>query len=243
MKRFINFCAVLLAVSLIAEIGPRAQPRLKLKFGLESTDLHVEEKAGPSGNASVKTPRKKGAASYRFFTVNPSWHKTFLAATERHAKLWTLLEKESKARPFRIEQAEFAKLVKDRDPYLAGMVTGLAPRLYFEFTDGVPGTEYVLESIDINTLEFDEYRGGGFFDKEAWYDILLRHKPGMYSHDVGKRLRFKDSGRAVLRFWSDNWYPQVGMAPQGCYLIDITFVFTIGGTIEKVSTGPFKIDV
>ena len=104
----------------------------------------------------------------------------------------------------------------------------------FDFT-GRSETEYVLDTIEIRTIDFEEYRGGGFFNNEAWYDILLRHTLGIHVYDVDRRLRFTGSGRAVLRFWSDNWYPNVGMAPQGCYFIDITFVFRVNGNIERVT--------
>jgi hypothetical protein len=47
-----------------------------------------------------------------------------------------------------------------------------------------------------------------------------------------------------LRFWSDNYYSNQGwIAPMGEYLIDIRFVFLMGGRTATVVTGPFKIDV
>ena len=59
-----------------------------------------------------------------------------------------------------------------------------------------------------------------------------------------KKLVFSGNGRIQLRFWSDNYYSNQGwIAPMGEYLIDIRFVFLMGGRTASVVTGPFKIDV
>jgi len=104
--------------------------------------------------------------------------------------------------------------------------------------------QYVLEAIEVTTLGFSEYKGGGFFKEEAWYDILLSHTKGKKRYDVSKRLVFTGNGRCELRFWSDNFYENQGwIAPMGEYMIDIEFIFSVGGKRVSVKTGSFKIDV
>ena len=92
-------------------------------------------------------------------------------------------------------------------------------------------------------MAFEEYSGGGFFDRESWYEIELAHLPGRRVVRVDRRLRFTASGRTELRFWSDNFYPAAGITPMGCYTLRLTFYFTASGGAVSVSTGTFKMDV
>lgn len=117
----------------------------------------------------------------------------------------------------------------------------MAPVLYFDFIGN--SQKYVLESIEIKTIDFDEYMGGGFFLNNAWYDIELKHEKGKHLYKVDKKLQFNGSGRAQLRFWSDNYYESMGMSPMGCYLISLKFNFISNGKMISVETEPFKIDV
>jgi len=218
------------------------QTNLDLRFGLESAQHYVEQKTTRAGSAALRAQPRKDERLYRFFTTDQSWPETIAAISDRHFGLWQSLQKEAGTSQFSMDEDAYSKEIKKRDPYLLGMINDSAPRLYFDFA-GHSGTEYILEAIEIRTIDFEEYRGGGFFNNEAWYDILLRHAPGVHVYNIDRRLRFTGSGRTVLRFWSDNWYPNVGMAPQGCYFIDITFVFRVNGKLERVTTGKFKIDV
>ena len=159
---------------------------------------------------------------------------------ERHWKLWDEFKKQSSSDSSQTK-LNFVKFAKDKDPYYYGIAKSLAPRLYFDFIGETK--EYVLKSIEVTTISFEEYSGGGFSDNEAWYDIELKHLPGTYIYLVDSKLRFTGSGRAVLRFWSDNYYKGASMTPSGCYMISIKFNFLINGQKTSVSTGTFKIDV
>lgn len=225
-----------------ALVHARAQAGLSVKFGLENNRHFMEEQVTRQANVSTKAPRDGAEPLFRFFTTKSSWGQAQTGIFARHSKLWQLLEKEAGPKRLEMTQGAYAKVLGARDPYLKGLINDTAPSLYFDFT-GLSRTEYVLSSIEIQTIDFAEYRGGGFFNDEAWYDILLKHERGTHAYPIDRRLRFTGSGRTVLRFWSDNWYANLGIAPQGCYTIDVTFVFTVNGQTEKVSTGQFKIDV
>ena len=222
--------------------GAEAPTPLQVKFGLENTRYFAEEQAAAGSNRAIKAPRGGGETLYRYFSANESRTAREGLIADRHWKVWRQLQKEAGGGAFGMDQEDYAKVLRTRDPYLLGLVNEAAPSLYFDFT-GLSNAEYVLDAIEIETIAFDEYSGGGFFNGEAWYDIVLRHQAGMRSYSIDRRLRFTGSGRAVLRFWSDNWYRSAGLAPQGCYLIDITFVFLVNGRTERISTKPFKIDV
>ena len=160
--------------------------------------------------------------------------------SERHWKLWDKFEKQPGS-DSRQTKLDFVKFAKDNDSYYYGLAKSLAPRLYFDFIG--ESKEYVLESIEVKTISFVEYSGGGFSDNEAWYDIELKHRPGTYIYPVDSKLRFTGSGRAVLRFWSDNYYKGAGMTPSGCYTISIKFNFLVNGQKTSISSGVFKMDV
>lgn len=239
---------VLVLFSLLAPVcSANVDPKkvLKLKFGLESTNFYQEKQATLT-DKEVKEVGKSTQTGYRFFASTAALNKELAAISDRHFQLWELLKKEYGKRDLNLDQETYANEIRKHDPYLAGQINRLAPQLYFDFT-GASGTEYVLDAIDIRTLAFEEYRGGGWFNGEGGYDIRLRHLPGTHSYSLfdspSKRLKFTASGRVVLRFFSDNWYQSVGLTPQGCYLLQITFVFTVNGEKERVSTGAFKIDV
>jgi hypothetical protein len=137
----------------------------------------------------------------------------------------------------------FRAYLASEDPKCVGQLKKTAPRLYFDFTADT-AAQFVLERVEVTTLKFSEYRGGGFAEKEAWYDILLSHREGVRAYFPEPRLVFKEHGRVTLRLWSDNFYPSVGwIAPMGEYTIDIRFVFSTADKTVTVSTGPFKIDV
>jgi hypothetical protein len=76
----------------------------------------------------------------------------------------------------------------------------LAPVLYFDFI-GASGKQYVLDRIIIETFEFSEHKGGGFFDRQAWYDIELSKEIGIKTYNVDRKLQFAGNGRAEIRFF------------------------------------------
>ena len=119
----------------------------------------------------------------------------------------------------------------------------LGPKLKFDFIGSTK--EYVLDSIEVEVLSFEEYRGGGggFYNNDAWYDVQLHHSGGVSGFAVSTKLRFTGSGSATLRFWSDNFYKGVGLTPTGCYTLSIKFCFLVENKKVIVSTGVFKIDV
>jgi hypothetical protein len=130
-----------------------------------------------------------------------------------------------------------------QDPFCAAQARMMAPEIYFDFV-AADGDEHVLDSITIYTIHFDEYRGGGFSEREAWYDIEVKHEQGHYTYAFDKRLVFSGHGRTVLRLWSDNYYASNGwMCPMGEYIIDIKFYFTASGKVESIATGLFAIDI
>ncbi|RLA98673.1 MAG: hypothetical protein DRG83_14205 [Deltaproteobacteria bacterium] len=214
---------------------------LLIKFGLESPYFYTETKATMHQDASYWPPRKEGEKLYRYFTIRGGkeiYLRHLSQLIRRHNALWESYCNYTNNRT----REGFLQFVKQRDPFYAGSLKNIAPVLYFDFI-GESNKVYILDEIEVHTIGFSEYRGGGFFDKEAWYDILLKPRTGTYRYDVGKKLRFNGSGRLELRFWSDNYYPNTGYTPRGCYTIEIVFHFLTDGKPLSVGTGIFKIDV
>jgi hypothetical protein len=241
MKNFIEVHSSAVLMLLIMVQGAIANDRLVIKGGLEKPEFYSEMQATQRQNAGWWPPRKKGEKLYRYFTVKEhdgTYEDRARPLFQRHSTLWASYRKQA-PKP---SQEGYLQFVNDQDPFFAGSVKALAPVLYFDFI-GSSGKEYVLEAVEVRIVAFEEYAGGGFFTKEAWYDITLRHQPGAKRYEVEKKLQFVGSGRAELRFWSDNYYPSMGMAPMGCYTIEIVFHFRVDGKSSSVSTGIFKIDV
>ena len=240
MKNFIERVLVIILVLLVADVSAESA-NFHVKWGLERPYFYSELKATKRQNAGWWPPVENGEALYRYFTIKEH-DSTFWRKAEplfsRHHKLWDKYRTLQK-NPNREDYLRFARA---RDPFFAGSIKEMAPVLFFDFI-GIGAKEYVLEAIEVNTVGFEEYAGGGFFDKAAWYDIILSTKVGIKRYQVDKKLRFNGSGRSELRFWSDNYYPTMGMAPMGCFTIDITFYFLVDGKRESLSTGVFKIDV
>jgi hypothetical protein len=215
-----------------------AQNKLTIRWGLES-GLRTETKATGRQNAASWPATGRNEKLYRYFKA-ANEYPTLSEMMRRHNDLWrdyraTLPNSQ------RPDKKAYLQFARTKDPYFIGLVEKLAPVLYFDFI-GTSGKEYVLDSIRIRTLSFEEYSGGGFSQDEAWYDLTLP-KIGERRFAVGSKLRFTASGRAKLRLFSSNYYPGVGLTPMGCYMIDIQFNFFVDNTPIAVSTGPFKIDV
>src|SRR5262249_6712293 len=135
----------------------------------------------------------------RYFTVkgNSLQEDVSQFVASRHLVAWARYEARV---PLAARSKEsYVEFLRHDDVELLGIMKSLAPTLYFDFV-GASGREYVLDSLEVVTMSFDEYSGGGFFDSEAWYDVTLQHRPGKQEIGVNKRLRFTGSGRAQLRF-------------------------------------------
>jgi hypothetical protein len=219
--------------------APISTPK-QLKWGLESR-WHDEIQAPAEFNAAMKIKSRKGERLYRYFMVSKAYDYMLEPVIRQYWELWRQYEK-TLANGQNPERKEFLRFAKNADPSFIYQTKELAPVLYFDFK-GKSNTDYILDSIIVKTIDFDEYGGGGFSDREEWYDIELRHEPGVRTYNVEQKLRFTASGRAQLRLWSDNYSTRFALAAMGCYMIDIQFNFSVDGETVSFRTGPFKIDV
>jgi len=242
----------LLVCASVAAMAQAPTPqRIGMTWGLENTWSYEEVKGGRAEDedAAVHKPGST-AKRYRAFafrdrvdTIREPW----LACIEQIMRLWDVYRANKPAPPggwaADAERDRFREYLARESPKCLALVKRTAPTLYFDFTTAT-ADQFVLERVEVTTAEFSGYAGGGFAEREAWYDILLSHRPGVKTYLPEPRLVFKEHGRLTLRLWSDNFQPNVGwIAPMGDYTIDIRFVFSVAGKTVTVSTGPFKIDV
>jgi len=218
---------------------------LNMVWGLENTYSYYEKKEWQpnlTDNAPA-TPER-----YRYFAFAEGSREVlepWLECVNRVMNLWKDFKPTQPIPGAGIKptREEFVEYVAQKDPGCIGRFNRTAPVLYFDFTASTD-KQFVLERIEITTLSFSEYKGGGFAERQAGYDILLSHSEGMKTYLPEPRLVFKEHGRVTLRFWSDNFYPDhAWVAPMGEYTIEIEFVFTTEGKTVTASTGPFKIEV
>lgn len=234
--------AVIAGAILIIRSGTGLAADLEIgKWGLESTAEFKELKATAEQDSSYWPDAKEGETRYRYFAVREPNHSSkalplYEAAIEAYDK------HRSEGGDSTVD--DFRAFVKEHYPFIAAGFRDIAPVLFFDFR-GAVGHEYILDEITVEVAGYSEFRGGGFSDKESWYDIVLVPEPGIYPYPVeNKKLRFSGSGRTELRFYSANFYPAAGLSPMGAYLIDISFTFRVDGTKDvNVRTGLFKIDV
>lgn len=222
-------------------IPPESQPQSALTlldWGIEQKAIYKETIATAEQNRAVSRDSTPGDRLYRYFTATDMHDDVTAYALTRHWPLW----KEFKETGSALTNERYGRFLQDRDPTLLSTLRAGAPRLYFDFI-GDGDAEYVLTDIHVVTIHFYEYAGGGFADQEAWYDIVVPHSPGERSYKVDRKLRFRGSGRAVLRLWSDNFYSSAGLTPQGCFLMRISFRFLVNGDAVDVTTPDFKIDI
>ena len=237
--RFWKILSVLIVTLVLANSA--AAQQLTVRWGLDTpTDYYEERLATPSQNAADWSKSNEDEKMFRYFTiVEPAYTNAIFPLFGRAAESYDQHLQRGGAPTRRA----FSSYVRVRDPYLVGRFRSLAPRLFFDFMGSVD-TQYVLTDIIVQVLDFSEYKGGGFADDEYSYDIVLIPEPGTYRYGIDRRLRFNGSGRAELTFFSDNFYPTMGLSPMGAYMIDLTFIFLANGSNSiKVVTGPFKIDV
>lgn len=210
------------------------------KWGLEGPPEYQELEATAEQDSSWWPEAEEDAKRYRFFAVRNPVHAPKVVPLMQQAERAYEIHRSRGG----LETAEgFRSFLQGNYPFIAAEFRDIAPVLYFDFR-GAAKHEYVLDEIMVEVIDYSEYRGGGYSDKSAWYDILLNPEPGTYSYPVDQSLRFTGSGRAELRFFSDNFYAFSGLSPMGAYVIEISFVFRVDGSENfVVSTGAFKIDV
>ena len=212
---------------------------LAVIWGLDGPVEYRERRATAEQNAAQNPPAAAGAETYRYFNmVEPDHSRAVLPLYDRTMALYQLHRDRGGAPTM----SAFAAFVREKDHFLADSLQRVAPRLYFDFI-GENQTEYVLTGIIVDVLDYFEYRGGGFAQDEAWYDLVLTPEPGAYHYPIDRKLRFTGSGRAEIRFSSNNFYDNVGLSPIGAYMINLVFEFLADGKRVTVETGAFKIDV
>jgi hypothetical protein len=229
--------------ALLVSLSAEAQD-ISLKWGLQNRWSYREEMRAMDEDAAVRKKTKEKTYRAFAFSEQSGVVEPMLKCFERHFRLWDRFKKAAAGGGGgKLDRQAFEQFKAVEDPACDQQAKKQAPVLYFDFTSGSK-EQFVLETIEVTTLGFSEYKGGGFSKEEAWYDITLAHKPGKKRYDVARRLVFSETGRCELRLWSDNYYEGQGwIAPMGEYLIDIKFIFSAAGMEKSVSTGPFKIDV
>lgn len=247
MRRLMAFTLWAVGLSILG--GPAFAQGLDLRWGLDNTWSYFEPPAGRSESEDASyRPRDPKARRYRAFEfkeADPGVRQPWLECIDLAMRKYKDYERGApKPPPGDDPREHYMRYLRANEPACIGQFKKTAPRLYFDFTS--PGAdEVVLDRVEVTTIRFSEYKGGGFAEREAWYDILLSHKPGTKTYRPEPRLVFTGHGRVVLRLWSDNFYPPPAawVAPMGEYTLDIAFVFTTHGRTVTVRTGAFKIDV
>lgn len=242
MKKLLSVLLILLIGSGTPALSqrPARDKNLTMTWGLENTQYFHEGKQYAAGFVQFKI---KPSRFYTFTNANRV-HDRLDDCTRRHEKMWQDYKKDHPDSQSR-SRDDFQELKRKSDPSCFAYAQEVAPTLYFDFETPNEDT-YILKKIEIRTLSFEEYAGGGFTDNEAWYDLVVHHEPGDKTYEVENKLTFKNKGRAQLRLWSDNYdrYANAGwLTPMGAYLLKITFHFTHNGVESSVSTDAFQIDI
>ena len=132
------------------------------RWGLEGPAEFIEIEATAEQDSSWWPDAEPGEPLYRYFAVdNP-----------RHApKAVPLMQDATQAYGIHTaaggaETAEaFRTFLKDEYPFIAAGFRELSPVLYFDFR-GAAAHEYILDAIEIEVIQYSEFRGGGF--SVAW---------------------------------------------------------------------------
>ncbi len=232
MKKYLSNSIIflLLSCSMVIE----AKPRLKIDWGVESTQIY-EELAGKPG-LRVFLPKADSLDQ-----------KTAEDCQSRHEVLWKDYRNSCNRNSRQPDRVEFIKLKKEQDSFCTGYYFKVAPVLYFDFIANKPGDEYVLESlrVDVTSRSLARKAEGGFITDEAFYDIVLPDfARGTKSYAVHKKLVFRGHGRLHLRLWSGAVLPEEGwITLGGVYVLKITFKFLVNGVYVESHTGAFSITV
>jgi hypothetical protein len=237
-----RFASLIMASAIVAGCSTEATAqRLTAHWGLQSDVLYEEAREVPGSTSAVKSQSRKPATVRAFRIREPQYGSALMSFLQRHNQLVPLYRKTLPPPGSAITREQFVSWAKDQDPVYIASGRRLAPVLYFDFIGG-SGKEYVLTRIDVKTIAFEEYSGGGFFDQQAWYDIELSKDSGSKTYQVDRKLRFTGTGRAEIRFLSGNYYPSSAMTPLGSYLISMRFVFLVDGKEVVFDTGKFRVD-
>ncbi|TAY79699.1 hypothetical protein [Rhizobium ruizarguesonis] len=239
-RRSFLFALQLILFALLPSYGLAADLEIGT-WGLQGPPEFREVQAVAAQNAAVTPEVRPGERRFRYFSASEPAYATRALAIM--APTVAAYQNYTSAGGVRL-LPEFRRFLERKYPFLLAEYQELAPALYFDF-NGNATKQFVLKEIIVKVISFDEYSGGGFSDEKAWYDILLTPKPGTYRFSIeDKKLQFTGSGRAELRFFSNNFYPSGGQSPMGCYMIDVSFAFRVNGSKNiVVKTGAFKIDV
>lgn len=232
MKKYLSNSIFFLFLSCSVVI--QAQPRLKIDWGMESTQIY-EELAGSPG-LRVFLP-KSGSLD----------EKTAEDCQSRHQVLWKEYRDACNKNSKQPDQIEFTKLKKDRDNFCTGYYIKVAPVLYFDFIASRSDEEYVLDSVrvDVTSRSLGKNAEGGFITDEASYDLVLPNfAKGTKSYAVHKKLAFRGHGRLQLRLRSGAVIPEEGwFTRSGVYVLKLTFKFLVNGVYVESHTGTFSIVV
>jgi hypothetical protein len=229
-----------LYISLLLCLDIYARPGVTVGWGLDGVGRYVEKK-DTIVQATVNGAKKRGKIeTFRHFQPNENYYTLIDEFYKRHGALLDNFRKISKDSEG-IDKKKFGEYCEKEDPRFVAIARELAPSLRFDFIGAIKN--YILDSIQIRTKIFEEFKGGGFSFTSEWYDIELRHKVGSHTYVLDHPMVFNGRGQVVLRFWSDNYNCFYASTPVGCYTIEITFFLQVDGKRISISTGSFMIDV
>jgi hypothetical protein len=244
LNRWIALCLTLLSASLTPTLD---RTRLKLSWGLQSRIFYEEDTIpGERLKRSDQVKTLDGIPTQlRVFTFKSHMAlDDLMRCSDHHRELWQSYSEDVQKSDKLPSREAFDSVLAKSDPYCTGFARTILPRLYFDFV-ATSSREHVLDSIAVRTLAVSAYKGGGgFADKEAWYDVIISDSVGRKVYPVETRLRFKDSGRIVLRLLSGKVSPSEGWTTyMANYLLRVEFYFSAGPSSVTVSTEAFKIDL
>lgn len=220
-----NLFNKIISLALSISVYSIPQTPLRMEWGLKNTDFY-----------------QKDSDSSREFMRNTNGHDNDKNCSSRHYELWNTYRREHR----NLNKKEFREFERTQDPFCVGVANDHTPSFYFNFI-GSPNDEYILQTITVETLNYDGgFAGGaGFIADRAGYELTLSHIKGRKDYPVGDKLVFKGHGQAVLRLRHDpiDEIPANGWEfHSALYKIKVTFNFSVNGQTEtNVSTEPFSI--
>ncbi len=237
------FCACIVCILFIISSNCYAQKcPVKLAWNLPNEFIFNEVKASAKSNAGYSPVAKKGEKLYRYIRMaeyNYLSQFDFAAYQNSWQRFYSETDTTGISSP-ELRRRHVAFL-QDNNPALYSTTHVLGPQITFNFsscrTDSIK-----LANITIETLDWVSYPGGGFAVESKSNDIVLSTKKGNKNYLLDQPFAFKGRGSLDLRFFTDHFFRQNGMAPIGHFLIKINFNFLINSKLETVSTAVFKID-